>query len=220
MTPATRLPPPTPRLRKVQPWVWRTQILLADYLPLLLMAVLAGGTWWLVKNTPLVEAPTETAAVRHEPDYRMTNFEVQRIGADGRLRVQVAGAELRHYPDTDTVEIDRARVRAIAPDGSLAIAEARRAVSNGDGSEMQLIGDVRLRRLAAGSGEDAPAQLEVRGEFVQALLNTEILRSHLPVTIRQGGSTLRAQNFEYQHLSGQISFTGKSQGEISSRSPR
>ncbi|MGK4422699.1 hypothetical protein ACSLVQ_31050, partial [Klebsiella pneumoniae] len=70
---------------------------------------------------------------------------------------------------------DRARVRAIAPDGSLAIAEARRAVSNGDGSDMQLIGDVRLRRLAAGSGEDAPAQLEVRGEFVQALLNTEIL---------------------------------------------
>ena len=42
----------------------------------------------------------------------------------------------------------------------------------------------------------------------------------LGATGRQGGSTLRAQNFEYQHLSGQISFTGKSQGEISSRSPR
>lgn len=216
----TTLPPPAPRRRAAQPWLWHAQNLLSDYLPLLLMAFLASGTWWLVKNTPLVDAPTEAAPARHEADYRMTNFEIQRIAADGRLRVQIAGAELRHYPDTDTLEIESARVRAIAPDGSLAIAEARRAISNGDGSDMQLLGDVRLRRLAPGAGEDAPAQLEVRGEFLQALSNSEILRSHLPVTIRQGGSTLRSQNFEYQHLSGQISFTGKSQGEISSRSPR
>ncbi|CAM3985282.1 LPS export ABC transporter periplasmic protein LptC [Roseateles saccharophilus] len=219
MTAAT-LPPPAPRRRKEQPWLWQAQGLLSSYLPLLLMAFLASGTWWLVKNTPLVEAPAEQAAPRHEADYRMTNFEIQRIGADGRLRVQIAGAELRHYPDTDTVEIDQVRVRAIAPDGSLAIAEARRALSNGDGSDMQLLGDVHLRRLPAGAGEDAPAQLDVRGEFLQALSDTEILRSHLPVTIRQGGSTLETQNFEYRHLTGQLGFTGKAQGQIENRTAR
>jgi len=190
--------------------------MLFNYLPLLLMALLAGGTWWLVKNTPLLDGPTEKPVARHEPDYRMNGFEIQRIAADGRLRVQVAGAELRHYPDTDTVEIDQVRVRAVAPDGSLAIADAKRAVSNGDGSDMQLIGDVYLRRLPPGAGENAPAQLEVRGEFLEALSNSEILRSHLPVTIRQGGSTLNGQNFEYQHLTGQVSFTGKAQGQITS----
>jgi len=214
------LPPPAPRRRKEQPWMWQAQGLLSNYLPLLLMALLASGTWWLVKNTPLVDAPAELAAPRHEPDYRMTRFEVQRIAADGRMRVQVAGAELRHYPDTDTVEIDQARVRAIAPDGSMAIAEAKRAISNGDGSDMQLIGDVRLRRLAPGAGEDATPQLDVRGEFLEALSNCEILRSHLPVTIRQGGSTLNTQNFEYRHLTGQLSFTGKAQGQIENRSAR
>lgn len=220
MSAATTLPPPAPRRREARPWLWRTQGLLFNYLPLLLMALLAGGTWWLVKNTPLVDAPAEQASPRHEPDYRMTRFEVQRIAADGRLRVQVAGAELRHYPDTDTVEIDQARVRAIAPDGSLAIAEARRAVSNGDGSDLQLIGDVHLRRLPPGAGEDAPAQLDVRGEFMEALSNSEILRSHLPVTIHQGGSTLNTQNFEYRHLTGQLGFTGKAQGQIENRAAR
>ena len=210
------LPVPAPRRKPAQPWIWQVQRVLFNYLPLLLMALLAGGTWWLVKNTPLLGEPTEAAAPRHEPDYRMANFEIQRIGADGRLNVQIAGAELRHYPDTDTVEIDSVRVRAVAPDGSLAIAEARRALSNGDGSDLQLIGDVRLRRLAPGAGEGAPAQLEVRGEFLQALSNSEILRSHLPVTIRQGGSTLNAQNFEYRHLTGQVSFTGRAQGQITS----
>lgn len=219
MTPAA-LPVPAPRTKPPQPWLWRVQALMSNYLPLLLMAFLASGTWWLVKNTPLLGEPAEQAAPRHEPDYRMENFEIQRIGADGRLRVQITGAELRHYPDTDTVEIDKARVRAVAPDGSLAIAEARRAISNGDGSDLQLTGDVHLRRMAPGSGDDAPAQLDVRGEFLQALSNSEILRSHLPVTIRQGGSTLNAQNFEYRHLTGQVSFTGKAQGQLNARPPR
>lgn len=209
-----------PRRQKTRPWLWSAQRLLSNYLPLLMMALLASGTWWLVKNTPLLDAPTELAAPRHLPDYRMANFEIQRIGADGRLNVQISGAELRHYPDTDTVEIDQARVRAIGPDGSLAIAEAKRAISNGDGSDMQLMGNVHLRRLAPGAGENAPAQLEVRGEFLQALSNSEILRSHLPVTIRQGGSTLNAQNFEYRHLTGQVTFTGKAQGQITSRTTR
>jgi lipopolysaccharide export system protein LptC len=200
--------------------VWRVQSLLSNYLPLLLMAFLASGTWWLVKNTPLISEPGEQAAPRHEPDYRMANFEIQRIGADGRLNVQVAGAELRHYPDTDTVEIDQVRVRAVGPDGSLAIAEAKRAISNGDGSDLQLLGNVHLRRLPPGSGENAPAQLEVRSEFLQVLANSEIMRSHLPVTIRQGGATLHAQNFEYRHLTGQVRFTGKAQGQIAARPSR
>jgi len=216
VTPAT-LPAPTPRRQGAKPWMWRAQSVLSSYLPLLLMAFLASGTWWLVKNTPLLDAPGEIAAPRHVTDYRMENFEIQRIAADGRLRVQIAGAELRHYPDTDTIEIDKARVRAIAPDGSLAIAEAKRALSNGDGSDMQLIGDVQLRRLAPGAGEDSLPVLEVHGEFLQALSNSEILRSHLPVSIRQGGATLNASNFEYRHLTGQVSFTGKAQGQIVNR---
>jgi len=219
MTPAA-LPVPAPRTRPAQPWIWRVQSLLSTYLPLLMMAFLASGTWWLVKNTPLLDAPSAPAAPRHVPDYRMANFEIQRIAADGRLSVQIAGAELRHYPDTDTVEIDQARVRAMAPDGTLAIAEAKRAISNGDGSDMQLLGDVRMRRLAPGAGENGPALMEVRGEFLQALSNSEILRSHLPVTIRQGGTTMSTQNFEYRHLTGQVSFTGKAQGQIVPRPVR
>lgn len=213
----TALPAPTPRRPAAQPWIWQVQRALFNYLPLLLMALLAGGTWWLVKNTPLLDGPGEQAAPRHVPDYVMDNFELQRIGADGRLHVQVTGKQLRHYPDNDTVEIDQVRVRAVAPDGTLAIAEARRALSNGDGSDMQLMGDVHLRRMAASAGDVDTPLLDVRGEFLQVLANSEILRSHLPVTIRQGGATLNAQNFEYRHLTGQVSFTGKAQGQIPPR---
>ena len=190
------------------------------YLPILMAAALALGTYWLVRNAPLLLQSRPPAPVTHDPDYFMRDFVVKRFFPSGELRSELRGKEGRHYPDTDTIEIDQARVRAVAPDGSLAIAEAKRALSNGDGSELQLMGDVHLRRLPPGSGENAPALMEMRGEFLQALSNSEILRSHLPVTIRQGGATLNAQNFEYRHLTGQVSFTGRAQGQINAQPRR
>lgn len=43
----------------------------------------------------------------------MRNFDLQRVGADGKLRVHVQGSEMRHFPDTDTLEIDGIRLRAV-----------------------------------------------------------------------------------------------------------
>ena len=81
------------------------------------MALLALGTWWLVRNTPRARrAARRPAPPRHEPDYSMRGFTVQRFAPDGALRVQIEGDALRHYPDTDTLEIDsRAHPRDRAP---------------------------------------------------------------------------------------------------------
>jgi len=49
--------------RTPQPLRWRLVELLSSYLPLLLMGVLAMGTWWLVKNTPLSDDPRIAAAL-------------------------------------------------------------------------------------------------------------------------------------------------------------
>jgi lipopolysaccharide export system protein LptC len=201
--------------RPPQPWTWRVQALLSAYLPLLLMAFLASGTWWLVKNTPTADGPTEAQPLRHAPDYQMQGFELQRVGANGLLRVRIEGTEMRHYPDTDTVEIDGIRLRALGDDGSVTLATARSAVSNGDGSEVQLLGGVQLQRFQAetsgkNKGEpQATPQLQVSGEFLLALVNKEQMRSHLPVQISYAGGEVHAQSFEYDHLHGQLSFKAR-----------
>jgi lipopolysaccharide export system protein LptC len=89
---------------------------LSTYLPLLLMALLALGTWWLVKNTPRTPSCPAQPAVRRDPDYTMTAFRIERFDPDGRLRVRVDGAQLRHFP-TPTARDRRARIRAIGADG-------------------------------------------------------------------------------------------------------
>ena len=81
----------------------------------------------------------------------MQGFTLERFAADGALRVQVQGARLRHYPDTDTMDILRHPApRATAPDGSVTVASALLAVSNGGwATQVQLQGGARVRREAS-----------------------------------------------------------------------
>jgi lipopolysaccharide export system protein LptC len=192
--------PPPHRMR--EPWAARILEALSSYLPLLLMALLAASTWWLVQNTPVPEPERPVGPVRHDPDYTMERFTLQRFGPDGRLRVQIDGEQLRHYPDTDRLEIDIVRIRAVAADGALTLATARRAIANADASEVQLLGGAQVTSDAGGQ------RIEFRGEFLHAYLLTERLRSHLPVQIRRGASELRAGGMEYDHLTRTVQLKG------------
>ena len=196
LQPLDPVPPPVAAVRPRQPWHWRVGQVLSASLPLLLMALLALGTWWLVQNTPRPDLQRPAALPRHEPDYTMQGFTLQRFGADGRLQVQVQGTQLRHYPDTDTLEIDGVTIRALASDGSVTRASARRALSNGDATEVQLLGGAQLVREASAAG----SQIEFDSEFLHAFLNTERLKSHLPVRLRQAGSDLRVGAIDYDNL--------------------
>ena len=195
--------------RRVEaPWPTRVLEAVSAYLPLLLLALLALGTWWLVKNTPLLEAGKEKAAPRHKPDYTMQQFLVQRFAADGGLKAQIEGDVLRHYPDTDTIEVDQPRLRAFTADGRVTVATARTALSNADGSEVQLSGGAHVVSQTA-TGE---APIDFRGEFLHVFVNTERVRSHLPVTVTQGRTELRADDLAYDNLARVLDFKGRVQG--------
>lgn len=216
---AALAPPPTGPRRRVQPLLWRLQSFLASYVPLLLMAALAGLTWWLIKSTPQLEAPREKVAPRHVPDYRMQGFELERFSSDGRLLARILGQELRHYPDNDTVEIDLPELRAYGERGELLIAQAKRALSNGDGSEVQLMGDVKLHRYPNGDPASA-TDLELYGEFLHAFVPEQKMRSHLPARVIGLGGEMQVRSFEYSNLTGRLTFTGGGKAQFSAQPRR
>ena len=110
------------------------------YLPIVLMGLLSLGTYWLVQSTPVPGLPAPEQAARHEPDYFMKNFSVRTFQETGRLKSEVFGAAARHYPDTDTLEIDAVRIRSFDAQGRLTTSTASRAITDGGGSEVQLFG--------------------------------------------------------------------------------
>ncbi len=213
---AALVPPPVGVRRRAQPLLWRLQSMLASYVPLLLMAMLAGFTWWLIKNTPQLETPREKAAPRHEPDYRMNGFEVERFSSDGRLTGRIIGTEMRHYPDNDTLEIDAPQLRAYGKQGELLVADAARGLANGDGSEVQLLGDVKVKRYPDGDPAKTP-DLELYGEFLHAFVPQQQIRSHLPARVVGMGGEMQVKSFVYDQLTGRLTFSGGGRATFSAR---
>lgn len=185
------------------------------YLPLLLMGALALGTYWLVRNTPVFNSVDAVKPVRHESDYFMRNFTVKSFADNGQFKSEISGVEARHYPDTDTLEIDQARIRSVNAQGRLTTSTANRALSNGDGSELQLSGNAVVVREASkdANGAEVP-RMEFRGEFLHAFLNEERVKSHKPVVLTRGSDRFTGDTFAYDNLSGVAELKGRVKGVL------
>ena len=185
------------------------------YLPVVLMGLLALGTWWLVRNAPMPQMPRAEVERRHEADYFMRDFSVKNFDAAGRLQSELQGSLARHYPDTDTIDIDAVRMRSQAPDGRVTHATANRALSNGDGTEVQLFGNAVVTReaLVLPNGQKQP-KLEFRGEFLHAWTQTERVSSNQPVTLTRGKDRFTANSMDSDNLEQVLEMRGRVQGTI------
>ena len=199
-----------------QPWTWQLGQMASAYLPVMLMALLAIGTWWLVKNTVPPSDDRPIVAPRHEPDYEMRHFSVQRYTPAGTLEAQIEGEALRHYPDTDTLEIDNVRLRAIDNENRTSVATAHHAITNSEATEVQLIGQAEVVREASAT----EAAIYFRSEFLHAFLEAERVFSNKPVVVTQGGTEVRAEGMEYTHSDGMIRFTGRARAVFDPRPSR
>jgi lipopolysaccharide export system protein LptC len=189
---------------------------LSTYLPVVLMGMLALGTWWLVRNAPMPVLPEIERPLGHQPDYFMTSFAVKSFDATGRLHSEVRGAQARHYPDSDTLEIDQAHLRSVSPEGRLTVATGDRALSNADGSEVQLFGNAIVTRepLPARAGQSAQPRLEFRSDFLHAFTQAERVRSDKPVTLVRGSDRFTADAMEYDHLDQVLQLHGRVRGVL------
>ena len=185
------------------------------YLPVILMGVLALATYWMVRSTPLLMLPGQEAPVRHEPDYFMHKFSVKTFDGAGRLKSEVLGADARHFPDTDTLEIDQVRIRSFNEEGRLTTATAKRALTNGDASEVQLFGDARVVRepLLDQAGKLQP-RVEFRSEFLHAFMNTERIQSNQPVQLIRGNDQFTADSMSYDNQDRVMQLQGRVRGTL------
>lgn len=186
---------------------------LAIYLPVLLMGLLAGATYWLVRNTPISGIAGPTKVVQHQPDYFMRKFSVKTFDPQGQLKSEVKGTEARHYPDTDMLEIDQIIIRSFDKEGHLTTATAHSGLTNGDGSEVTLIGDAKVLRAATvnASGKEQPT-MTFNGEYLHAFINTEQVHSDQPVVLTRGRDQFTADNMDFDNRERVVQLEGRVKG--------
>ncbi len=193
---------------------------LAVYFPIFLMGLMAMSTYWLVRNTPVMGEVELESVPRHVPDYFMRDFSVRVFGADGKLKSEILGAEGRHYPDTDTLEIDHPHIRAFASDGRITLSQAERGVINADGSEAQLFKKAQVIREAQQTAQGVTLpRTELRSDFLHVFANTENVRSHLPVEMLRGnGDRFTADSMVYDNLDRVLELKGRVRGTLAPNS--
>lgn len=114
------------------------------YLPGILMALFALGSWWLVRSLPSIfnEAPVQN--VRYEPDYYLEQFSVKSFNKQGQLTREISGQGAKHYPDTDTLEISNVTLKGHNPNGQRTdVFTAKSMQMNNKTGEYELSGQVR-----------------------------------------------------------------------------
>jgi lipopolysaccharide export system protein LptC len=173
------------------------------------------GTYWLVRNTPAAYEAEAARPVSHEVDYFMRKATVKTFDEDGRLKTEIFGTEARHFADTETLEIDQARMRSTGPDGRLTTATANQALSNDAGTEVQLIGNAVVVRepIQNPDGSWLP-RLEFTGEFLHVFMNEERVKSHLPVVLKRGADEFSGDTFAYDNLDQVADLKGRVKGVL------
>jgi lipopolysaccharide export system protein LptC len=190
---------------------------LSVYLPLVLMGLMAMTTYWLVRNTPAIGDAELEAAPRHVPDYFMREFSVKVFGDDGKLKSEMVGIEGRHFPDTDTLEIDQPRIRILGAEGRVTTAVAARGLINADGSQAQLFDKaVVVREASINARGVVTPRSELQSDFLHLFANTEQVRSHLPVVLVRGtGDRFTSQEgLDYDNLDQVMQLKGRVRGTL------
>jgi lipopolysaccharide export system protein LptC len=186
-------PPQDDQQRRTRPgWAVRVRERIVGYLPLMLMVGLALGTWLIAKNTPGLLAPSGPAVVKHEADYTLDQFDMQRFDPDGALKVEIQGEHLQHFPDDDIMEVEQIRVVSTAPDGRRMTATALHGRARGDSSEVWLDGQAQIVSEAEGQ-----LPIQMNGEHLHALPKLRQIDSKSMVIVRQGDSEFNADGLEY-----------------------
>jgi lipopolysaccharide export system protein LptC len=155
----------------------------ATLFPLLLAGLLAGMSYWLELATR-PQATGSDGKSRHDPDYIIEKFEVRRFDPAGALQHTLIADKMQHYPDDDSTVVLAPRITYHRTPPTFV--SAREARLDSKGKHVELIDDVRIARTGAAGKPDTV----LTTTRLDAYPDDEIAKTHVPVTITQGQSSV------------------------------
>lgn len=182
-------------------------------LPLLLMAVVAGSTFWLVQiNSPHEEGRARSAK-KHEPDYYMDRFSATELAADGSTKLRFTGDKMIHFDDDQTYEVKRPAMRAYQPDRPPVTTHADLGRMNAEGSVIDLYGNASILRQQGPDPAKDP-RMTAASQYFQLLVNDDIVKTDKAVQLTRGPSVMTANGLIFNNVTREVQLLGNVRGTI------
>jgi lipopolysaccharide export system protein LptC len=189
------------------------------FLPMLLMAVLTLGTYWMVQmNEPNLDTEKQK---RHVPDYIMDGIVVTTLGPEGNTKFRVVGQKLVHYEDDASSEIDWPIARRFHETKPAITVKSNKGFLDGDMTVLDLVGNASLTRpaQAASATQAGSARLFMSSSKFTVLMNEDIVKTNRPVNLEQGLSIMTSQEGAiFDNVHQKLTMIGQVKGRIESES--
>ena len=187
------------------------------FLPMLLMAALTLGTYWMVQmNEPNLDTEKQK---RHVPDYIMDGIVVTTLGPEGNTKFRVVGQKLVHYEDDASSEIDWPIARRFHETKPPITVKSDKGFMDGDMTILDLVGNASLTRPAqvATATQTGSARLFMSSSKFTVLMNDDIVKTNRPVNLEQGLSIMTSQEGAvFDNVHQKLTMIGQVKGRIES----
>lgn len=166
----------------------------------LLLALLAALTLWIERSVQ-PPPPVRDGSTRHDPDYRLENFNTVKTDQNGNLRHTLAASEMVHYPDDDSTDLTMPKFTMYSANKPFTKIEGKRGHVTSDGKDVYVMDDVKvIRGATAQKGE-----MTVLTDYLHIIPEQDLAVTDRAVTILQAPRTvIHATGMKYNKKLGTL----------------
>jgi lipopolysaccharide export system protein LptC len=167
-----------------------------------LLAVVTATSYWYsrVMRKPESAEPSRPGT----PDVVVDRVVLTQFDEQGRARHKVFGEQLRHFAETDDIEITAPRLISLRPDQPRVEARARTARVENAAERLHLNGDVLVTRAAFAEQQE----MRMATEYLLVLPDEDRYRTDRPVLLTRGQSSMRANSMDFDNIARTLVMSG------------
>lgn len=179
-------------------------------LPVIIVAVLAALSYWLLQTQLRPLAPPTPEHLSHTPDYFANDFAITMLNQTGTTQYRLNAHSMVHFEDDQNTDVQLPTMRAFSPDRPPVSANAKRGVVNADGSVVDLYEDAVVTR-PPGAGDPA---MRADSEHFRIFANDDVVETEKPVKLQRGPSVSTANGMIYNNVTRSMQLLGDVRGTI------
>jgi len=164
----------------------------AIWSPLAVLALLALLSMWIDRSVQPPK-PKFDGSGRHDPDYKVSNFNTVKTDEYGNPRNMLAAVEMLHFPDDDSTQLLRPRFTQYSVNKPYTQIQAQHGLVSSNGENVYFMDNVKAVRAAT----PQKGELTLQTDYLHIIPDKDLAVTDHPVTILQAPHTvIRATGME------------------------
>lgn len=190
------------------------------YLPLILTAILALGSWHMARQAPSVEKPAQVLA-DDVPDFRMDDFAVSRFNAKGDLIAHIQGTHAQHFLADDALHMEHMESYWRSTQNTTTTARADYSISYRNAEMVDLKGKTKIiiHPAAKDNQKTANSPIFIQSETMRLWPEEQKLHTPSHTTIARADGYFQSTGMDYDNRSGILNLKSKVQGILWPQKP-